>query len=158
MCILYMTSTYWHFQNSFGFCGQLSHPWSVHLDVDRSWSVLKRNFCNFNLFWRLLTFSDNCANLTFFHFHNSVGDCTPFQETTSWRYSSLFAGRNPFLLVAIHFWCIALRAEPFDHTIIREEKPKLCAHFALVDPGSKILPIFHYFGGITWRTYDHQGS
>ena len=58
-----------------GFCGQLSHPWSVHLDVDRSWSVLKRNFCNFNLFWRLLTFSDNCANLTFFHFHNSVGDC-----------------------------------------------------------------------------------
>ena len=60
-----------------GFWRQLSHPWSVYLDVDRSWSVLKRNFCNFNLFWRLLTFSDNCANLTFFHFHNSVGDCTP---------------------------------------------------------------------------------
>ena len=58
-----------------GFCGQVSHPWSVYLDVDLSWSVLKRNFCNFNLFWPLLTFSDNCANLTFVHFHNSVGDC-----------------------------------------------------------------------------------
>ena len=40
--------------------------------LDRYSSAL---FCNFNLFWPLLTFSDNCANLTFFHFHNSVGSC-----------------------------------------------------------------------------------
>ena len=58
-----------------GFWRQLSHPWFVYLDVDRSWSVLKRNFCNVNLCWPLLTFSDNCAILTFFHFHNSVGSC-----------------------------------------------------------------------------------
>ena len=69
-----------------GFCGQLSHPWSVHLDVDRSWSVLKRNFCNFNPFWRLLTFSDNCANLTFFHFHNSVGDCKQIRIATTLKF------------------------------------------------------------------------
>ena len=46
------------------------------LAVDPSWRLWSIKFVIFDLFCTLLTFSDNCARLTFFHFHDSVGDCT----------------------------------------------------------------------------------